>query len=120
MDEYFPQECIHLKKLLNSEIKLESPLDLVQALYENKLISSFPNINICLRIFFSIMVTNASGERSFSTLKRVKTYLRNSIAQENLNSLAIVSINKDILDEIDTNCIIEKFASLKARKRFFK
>ncbi|CAH0559508.1 unnamed protein product [Brassicogethes aeneus] len=72
LDEYFPQECVHLKKLITSlsELKIEAPLELVQVLYENKLISSFPNINICLRIFFSIMVSNASGERSFSTLKR--------------------------------------------------
>lgn len=121
LDEYFPQECVHLKKLLNSlsEIKIETPLELVQVLYENKLISSFPNVNICLRIFFSIMVSNASGERSFSTLKRVKTYLRNSIAQERLNSLAILSINQDLLNEIDVNSVIEQFASMKARKKPF-
>lgn len=34
----------------------------------------FPNVEIALRIFLSMMVTNCSGERSFSKLKRIKKY----------------------------------------------
>ncbi|XP_050512531.1 zinc finger MYM-type protein 1-like [Diabrotica virgifera virgifera] len=122
LDEYFPQECVHLNHLLTSlpQLKIDTPLEFVQALYENKLISSFRKVNICLRIFFSIMVANASGERSLSTLKRVKTYLRNAISQENLNSLAVLSINEDLLNELNISDIIENFASVKSRKQAFQ
>ena len=41
--------------------------------------STFPNVAIILQIFLTIPASNASGERSFSVLKRVKTYLRNSM-----------------------------------------
>ncbi|XP_050518525.1 uncharacterized protein LOC126892828 [Diabrotica virgifera virgifera] len=117
LDEYFPQECVHLNHLSSPsslpQLKIYTPLELVQALYENKLISSFPNVN-------NIMVANASGERSLSTLKRVKTYLRNAISQENLNSLAVLSINEDLLNELNINDIIENFASVKSRKQAFQ
>lgn len=39
---------------------------------------SFPNVVIALRILLTIPITVASGERSFSTLKLIKNYLRSS------------------------------------------
>jgi hypothetical protein len=44
-------------------------------------------------------VTSASVERSFSCLKRVKSYLRNTMSQGRLSSLCRISIHKDILSE---------------------
>ena len=38
----------------------------------------FPNIKVGLRIYLSLMVTNCSGERSFSKLKRIKNELRST------------------------------------------
>ena len=40
---------------------------------------TFPNIEIALRIYLSLMVSNCSCERSFSKLKRIKNELRNRI-----------------------------------------
>lgn len=34
-------------------------------------------------------MTSAEAERSFSTLKRIKTFLRNTMTEERLNALAI-------------------------------
>ncbi len=41
--------------------------------------------------------TTASVERSFSALKRIKTYLRATQGQVQLSNLAVISIEKDIL-----------------------
>jgi hypothetical protein len=60
-------------------------------------------------------VTVASAERSISKLKIIKSYLR-SISQERLNGLAFISIEKNIIKTVDTQTIIEHFASMKARK----
>ncbi|VVC44413.1 Ribonuclease H-like domain,HAT, C-terminal dimerisation domain, partial [Cinara cedri] len=38
----------------------------------------FPNINKLLKIVCTLPVSTATPERTFSTLKRVKTYLRNT------------------------------------------
>jgi len=81
--------------------------------------NSVPNIVILLSIFLSLMMTNCSGERSFSVLKRVKNYLRSTMAQQRLTDLSLLCIEHELLDALDIDEIISDFATLKARKRDF-
>ena len=55
--------------------------------HTQNLTQTFPNIEIALRIYLSVMVSNSSGKRSFSKLKRIKIELRNIIGQDRLNSI---------------------------------
>ena len=80
--------------------------------------STFPNVEIILKIFLTIPISNASGERSFSVLKRVKNYLRSTMGEDRLNNMAILYIEQEILDEIDTAKIIDEFAKEKTRRKF--
>ena len=52
------------------------------------------------------MVSNSTGERSFSKLKLVKNYLRNSLTLEKLSGLALLSLESSLLKEIDQERII--------------
>ena len=54
-----------------------------------------------LRIYYTIPVTTASAERSFSALKRIKTYLRNSITQHRLNHCMLLHVHRQQTDELD-------------------
>lgn len=56
---------------------------------------------IALRILLTIPVTVASGERSFSKLKLIKTYVRSNMGDERLSSLAILSIENYIAENLD-------------------
>ncbi|KAI5003233.1 hypothetical protein ZWY2020_030393 [Hordeum vulgare] len=78
----------------------------------------YPNISIAYRIFFTMPVTVASAERSFSKLKLLKNYLRSTMSQERLNGLATLCIEKKFLDEINIDTIISDFASRNARRNF--
>jgi hypothetical protein len=69
-----------------------------------------------MRIFLSMMVTNASGERSFSKLKFIKNELRNRMTQPRLNNLSLMCTENDMLENIDFNDIIHDFATSKCRK----
>ncbi|XP_026482726.1 uncharacterized protein LOC113390952 [Ctenocephalides felis] len=88
LEETLGNECIHLQHLLiesfSSKEDVRSTQGIYNFLHSNNLREVYPNIDIALRIFLSIPVTNCSGERSFSTLKRVKTYLRASMGQDRL------------------------------------
>ena len=64
-------------------------------------------------------VTVASAERSFSKLKLLKSYLRSSRSQERLNDLAILCIEKNMLENIDVDSIINDFVSRNARRQCF-
>lgn len=57
----------------------------------------FPLIYNLLKILATLPVSTASAERSFSTLKRLKTYLRNTIGQERLTGLTLLNIYRDII-----------------------
>ncbi|XP_059141319.1 uncharacterized protein LOC131929216 [Physella acuta] len=76
----------------------------------------FPNLRIALQILLTISVSIASCERSFSKLKLILSYLRSSMGQDRLSDLAILSVEKETLNSIDFDDIIDKFASLKSRK----
>ena len=45
--------------------------------------------------------TNATSERSFSALRRVKTYLRTTMSQTRLNHLLILHVHKEACDNLD-------------------
>ena len=64
-------------------------------------------------------VTVASAERSFSKLKLLKSYLRSSMSQKRLNDLTILCIEKNMLENIDVDTIINDFASRNTRKQCF-
>ena len=86
-------------------------------LKNNSLLPSFPDIYTSLLLFLTLPVSVAKAERSFSKLKLIKTYLRNSIAQERLSGLAVISIENQEARLVDTDKIVDGFARLKARKK---
>lgn len=70
--------------------------------------SVFPNIHNILKLCATLPVTVATPERSFSTLKRIKTNIRNSTGEDRLNGLATLSIHREI--KIGPEEVIDKFA----------
>lgn len=73
---------------------------------ERKLV---PDVVKLLRIYLTLPSSNASSERAFSTLRRVKTYLRSSTSQERLNHLMLLHTYKDDLDHVSLESILREF-----------
>jgi len=93
----------------------------IQVLEFVKALDCFPTVSIAYRIMLTIPVTVASAERSFSKLKLIKSYLRSTMSQERLNGLAILCIEKNVLENLDFEEVINDFASQNARRsRFFQ
>lgn len=103
---------IHLKLDYNSH-------DVLNYIHTNGLSSFFPNMCIALRIYLTMPVSVATGERSFSKLKIVKNYLRSTMNQDRLTNLSIISIEHQLCQSVDTKSLIEKFSAVKARKVHF-
>jgi hypothetical protein len=70
-----------------------------------------------IKIAITIATVNVSCERSFSALKRIKNYLRNSMSDERLNGLSLMSIEKEISVSIDLNKIVNEFALYNKNRR---
>ena len=62
-----------------------------------------------LKLILVMPATNAIRERSFSTLKRVKTYLTTTMTQRRLNHLMLLHVHKDKTDNIDLKEISNDF-----------
>jgi hypothetical protein len=96
--------------VLDDTVKNATPLQLLTFIYKNGLQEAYPNITTSLRIFVTMPVSVSSNERSFSKLKLIKTYLRNTIDQQRLTNLSIISIEHDLASKISYGDIISSFA----------
>lgn len=78
----------------------------------------YPNIRKLLKIFATLPVSTATAERSFSTLRRLKTYLRTTIGADRLNGLALMTIHRDISSKLDPQDVISGLAKKNRRLDF--
>ena len=93
--------------------------DIMQMLHNEDLLKFFAELaNVCIR-FMTLLVSVATAERSFSKLKIIKNYLRSTIDQERLDSLAMLSIENEEAESLDTNKLIDMFGEQKSRAEKF-
>jgi len=78
---------------------------------------SFPDVLTACLIFLTIPITVASAKRSFSKLKLIKNYLRNSMSQNRLSNIVILNIERSRTDELDIEKIIDNLLMLKQEKK---
>ncbi|CAN7938662.1 unnamed protein product [Ixodes hexagonus] len=77
----------------------------------------YPNVRTLLQILASLPVSVASAERTFSTLRRLKTWLRAKMTEERLTGLALLNIHRDI--HVDSSRVTDRFASARKRRTDF-
>ena len=77
----------------------------------------YPSIDTILCIMLTMPVTSATAERSFSVLRRLKTYVRSTMNNDRLSSLALMHIHRDF--SVDLDKVMEKFVSAKTRRTDF-
>ncbi len=119
IEDSFPIECLNFRIFLKNAKYTEgfkNP-DFSKFLKMNNLEDAFANISVAFRIFLSLAVTNCSSERSFSYLKRLKSYVRSSLIEEKLNSLALLTIESDLTNLLQFDDIIDNFAAIRSRKK---
>jgi len=76
-----------------------------------------PNVYILLTILGTLPVSTAASEPSFSTMRRLKAYLRSSIENERMTGLARLSIHKD--RQINREKIMNDFVASSNRRSDF-
>lgn len=94
---------------------------LLNFLRQHNLLDNFKETVKLLEILVTTPMTTAEAERCFSTLKRVKTFLRSTMCQERLNALAMLSVERDSVANIPNfnEKVIEHFAYQKERRMDF-
>jgi hypothetical protein len=77
----------------------------------------YPSIDTILCIMLTKPVTSATAERSYSVLRRLKTYARPTMNNDRLSSLQLMGIHRDF--SVDSDKVMEKFVSAKTRRTDF-
>ena len=79
----------------------------------------YPNMVTIFTILVTMPVSTATPERSFSTMRRVKTYLvRSTMETERLVALALMHAYRDM--PIDVEAVIREFCAKKNRRLAFE
>src|SRR6218665_2871463 len=71
---------------------------------------AFYELNRLLQIACTMPVTSVASDRSFSCLKLIKTYLRTTMLDERLSSLAVLLIHSERVNERDFEKVIDRCA----------
>lgn len=112
--------CSELQAIARRVSTNTKPQDVLNYICHYNLLDSTPNLFIALRILLTLPVSVASGERSFSKLKLIKTYIHCTMKQDRLVELSTLSIEQDIAQTIDLNELVSTFSKMKARARRMK
>jgi len=121
-------DIFHDKKKLKVELEvlysdekyqnLHHVYDLVKIFESSELKVILPEVYKLFSLILTIPSTSVSVERSFSCLKRIKTYLRNSISQHRLSSLAIISIEKELINNLkNTEAFYDEVINIYSSKK---
>ncbi|KAL7634614.1 UNVERIFIED_CONTAM: hypothetical protein RMT77_014991 [Armadillidium vulgare] len=94
---------------------------ILKNIVENDFQETLPQAYKLFCLIATILATTASPQRSFSCLTRIKTFLRSTMTQQRLSSLAFSSIEKELLINLSNKCnwhekIIERFSLQKEKK----
>ncbi len=101
----------------------KSPSDLLKFLRSTGLAVSMSQLYALTHLIMTIPVSTPSVERSFSALKRIKTYSRNTTEQTRLSALASIAIEKELLIHLKQDAqlheeVIERFIGKDRRMDF--
>lgn len=85
-------ECNHFKIMISIEDSINSSYKMLSFIKRKDYYDIFPNLTVVLRMYLSTALTNCSGERPFSALKRIKNCLRSTTTSTRLNALSLLNI----------------------------
>lgn len=116
----FTRQVLSIREIFTDSLsKIKTIKELEKCILENDIGSLYKDVLTTCVIFTSLPVTVASAERSFSKLKIIKNYLRNSMGKERLTNISILNIERNRTQDLNIDQVIDNFANEKARKKNF-
>jgi hypothetical protein len=90
--------------------------ELCRGLAETNKSQHYHLIDRLIRLVLTLPVSTATTERAFSAMKHVKTVLRNKMEEEFLADSMMIYIERELVEDIDSDSIIDEFYSTKHRR----
>ena len=77
----------------------------------------FSEVTTLIRLLLVVPASSATAERSFSSLRRLKNYLRTTMTQQRLNSLLLLHTHQDRTDKLDLMAVARDFIVKNEQRR---
>ncbi|XP_050065897.1 zinc finger MYM-type protein 1-like [Aphis gossypii] len=103
-------EMMVIKNTLKVNVDLEVLQNHLNSLNSKQI---FPNYYKLFNVAITLPINSATCERSFSAMRRLKTWMRTTMLQERFSNLGIINIEKDI--NIDRVSVLNDFAKSNRR-----
>ena len=100
-----------------SKVSLKEIFDYLRTLTEDQR-AFFSEVNHLAKLILVMPASNAASERSFSTMRKIKNYLRSTMGQVRFNNLMILNMYKEELDALDLTDIAKEFVQNKQDHRY--
>ena len=109
-DEYLDVELKQAKRLIESK-KTDCSITTIAELatFMNSFKEAFPDVCRLINIALVLPPTSATCERSFSSLRLIKNYLRSTLSDEKLNACAVIGIHPIRAKNLDLDTFISAF-----------
>lgn len=104
---------LHLVK--NKGMEVNNVRAVVDFLRTNELGKYLPEYNKLIQLILTIPGSSCTNKRSFSVLRRLKDYLRSTMSQDRLNSIAILHTFSDEA-ELDYEKLMDEFISRNSKR----
>ena len=92
--------------------------DIVELMRKNGSSALLSEVSTVLKLILVLPATNAECERCFSALKRIKTYLRNSMSQKRLSDMMVLNIHEEETEDLDLIQIANEFSVGNDRRKY--
>ena len=96
--------------------------EMLETMHENDLFDMLPEFSNVVHILAVIPATSCPAERSFSTLRRLKTYLRSTMGQQRVSNITLINIERAYANSVvnnDKDRIIDIFGRRNGRDSYF-
>ncbi|XP_061948260.1 uncharacterized protein LOC133671506 [Populus nigra] len=110
--EHYQIDVIHHESFQN----MSTISELCRGLAETNKSQHYHLIDRLIRLVLTLLVSTATTERGFSAMKHVKTMLRNKMEEEFLADSMMIYIERELVEDIDSDSIIDEFYSTKHRR----
>jgi hypothetical protein len=90
--------------------------ELCRGLDETNKSQHYHLIDRLIHLIFTLLVSTATTEQTFSAMKHVKIVFRNKMKEEFLADSMMIYIERELIEDIDSDLIINEFYSTKHRR----
>ena len=78
-----------------------------------------PQIHKLLKLYMSVPLGSATAERTFSAMRRVKSWLRSAMSSNTLNNRLFSTIHKQRIDEVSALDVAKEFVEVNEQRRMY-